>query len=72
MVGYAAATKRGFSTAGGIIGGALLGILSPLMFFVSGISRADADMKKCPACAEMIKREAVKCRYCGERLAEEA
>ncbi len=27
------------------------------------------DMKKCSTCAELVKAEAVKCRFCGEALA---
>ena len=38
LIGVAAAQKKGFSIAAGILGGLLLGPLAFLMFFVSGVS----------------------------------
>lgn len=29
---------------------------------------SDGEHKKCPACAEWVMREAVKCKHCGEQL----
>ena len=67
LIGYAAASKRGWSPVGGIIGGALLGILSPLLFFVSGVTRSDQS-KQCPQCAENVKMMAKVCRFCGHNF----
>ena len=70
VVGLLAAVKRGMSPATGVIAGGLLGLFSPLLFFVSGISKpGDLKSKKCPYCAETVKPEAVLCRHCGKSLA---
>lgn len=68
LIGLAAAQKKGFSIAGGIIGGILLGPLAFLMFFISGVSSADANRRKCPSCAEWVKGEAKVCKHCGKDL----
>ena len=58
LIGVAAAQKRGFGVAGGVIGGLLLGPLAVLMFFAS------SGRVKCPACAEWMKKEAKICPHC--------
>jgi hypothetical protein len=65
--GMWAAQKRGYSLAIGAVFGAILGILAPLMLFVSGVSKGEQS-KKCPDCAEFVKADAKVCKHCGCKL----
>ena len=69
LIGAAAAQKKGFSTAAGAAGGALLGPFAFLIFFVSGVSPGE-QQKKCPFCAEWVKAEAKVCKHCHRDLTD--
>ena len=68
IVGYMAASSKGWSPAAGILGGLLLGIFSPLMFLCNSASGGKPERIKCPHCAEWVKAEALVCRYCQRSL----
>jgi hypothetical protein len=60
------ASDKGGSFLLWFIGGALLGIITlPLAIFLSRESISGrVETKKCPQCAELVKPEALICRFC--------
>lgn len=67
LIGVAAAQRKGFSVAGGIIGGLLLGPLAFLLFLVTGVATHNEN-RKCPHCAEFVKSDAKICKHCHRDL----
>ena len=71
----AVASRKGRDFLGWWIYGILLFVVATPHAFLIGVNRHKLDLRKategfgrCPSCAEMVREEAIKCRYCQSTL----
>ncbi|MEF3696432.1 zinc ribbon domain-containing protein [Desulfolutivibrio sp.] len=63
------ASNKGMNTAGWFVLGFFFGPIALIVALVLPKAGAGAGEKKCPYCAEYVKREAIICKHCGRNIA---
>jgi len=65
LIGTAIGIKKGYHPTVSLLAGLVLGVFSPLMIFIT------SKVKKCPQCSELVKKEALVCRFCKHEFSRE-
>lgn len=77
IVGAMIASSKGNNGCGGFVLGVLLGPIGLLIAFFSSDNEnakreKDGYTKKCPYCAEYVKKDAIVCKHCGRTFSTDS
>jgi hypothetical protein len=68
IIGAVINAKKGWSPLVGFLGGVLLGPCLVWLFLIQRDNPEGLGLRKCPFCAEWVKKKASVCTFCNKEL----